>query len=188
MDQLFNLPNILTGIRLACIPVLVGLFYLPVEHHQQLAALTFVIASATDVIDGYLARRRSQITNLGKLLDPVADKLLIMAALLLLVESGKLWAWVAILIIGREIAVTGLRAMASARGTVMAAEGMGKFKMIFQVIGITFLFLADPANHGPLWIAGAGTLAIAVVLALISGGQYAVRASHLLLSPHKSGP
>lgn len=187
MDQLLNLPNLLTGIRLACIPVLVGLFYVPVSHHQKLAAITFLIASATDFIDGYIARRRSQITNLGKLLDPVADKLLVMAALLLLVESGKLWAWVAILMIGREIAVTGLRAMASTRGTVMQAEGLGKLKMIFQVIGITLLFLADPAVHGAVWTAGAVALALAVVLALVSGGQYAVRAGHLLLSPHKSG-
>ncbi|HUJ78731.1 MAG TPA: CDP-diacylglycerol--glycerol-3-phosphate 3-phosphatidyltransferase [Nitrospiria bacterium] len=188
MDQLLNLPNLLTGIRLACIPVLVGLFYVPIEHHQRLAALTFLIASATDFIDGYLARRRSQITNLGKLLDPVADKLLVMAALLLLVEAGKLWAWVAILIIGREIAVTGLRAMASTRGVVMAAEGMGKFKMLFQVIGITFLFLTDSSGHNTLWMIGCTSLAAAVLLALISGGQYAIRAGHLLLSPHKSGP
>jgi CDP-diacylglycerol--glycerol-3-phosphate 3-phosphatidyltransferase len=187
MNQLFNLPNVLTTIRLACIPVLVGLFYAPVEHHQQLAALIFLIASATDLLDGYIARRREQITALGKLLDPVADKLLVMAALLLLVESGKLWAWVAILIIGREIAVTGLRAMASTRGTVMAAEGMGKFKMFFQVIGIIFLFLADPVARGPLWITGSSALALAVILALISGGQYAIRAGHLLISPHNSG-
>jgi CDP-diacylglycerol---glycerol-3-phosphate 3-phosphatidyltransferase len=188
MDQLLNLPNLLTGIRLACIPVLVGLFYVPIEYHQWLAALTFLIASATDLLDGYVARRREQITNLGKLLDPVADKLLVMAALLLLVEAGKLWAWVAILIIGREIAVTGLRAMASARGTVMAAEGLGKFKMLFQVIGITFLFLSDPHVHGSLWMIGTVALALAVLLALISGGQYAIRAGHLLASPHKSRP
>jgi CDP-diacylglycerol--glycerol-3-phosphate 3-phosphatidyltransferase len=187
MNQLFNLPNLLTSVRLACIPVLVGLFYLPVSNHQKLAAVTFLIAAATDFIDGYIARRRAQITNLGKLLDPVADKLLVMAALLLLVESGKLWAWVAILMIGREIAVTGLRAMASAKGTVMQAEGVGKLKMIFQVIGITLLFLANPAVHDALWMMGAGALALAVLLALISGGQYAMRAGHLLISPHNSG-
>jgi len=186
MDQLYNLPNLLTSIRLACIPVLVGLFYVPVSHHQKLAAITFLIAAATDLVDGYVARRRAQITTLGKLLDPVADKLLVMAALLLLVESGKLWAWVAILMIGREIAVTGLRAMASSRGMVMQAEGMGKFKMLFQVIGITILFLNDQAVHGPLWMVGVSALAIAVLLALISGGQYTIRAGHLLLSPHKS--
>jgi len=187
MNQLLNLPNLLTSVRLACIPILVGLFYVPVVHHQKLAAITFLIASATDFIDGYIARRRSQITNLGKLLDPVADKLLVMAALLLLVEAGKLWAWVAILMIGREIAVTGLRAMASTRGTVMQAEGMGKLKMIFQVIGITILFLADPTVHDDLWMTGVAALALAVLLALVSGGQYAMRAGHLLLSPHKSG-
>lgn len=188
MDQLLNLPNLLTGIRLACIPVLVSLFYVPVSHHQKLAAITFLIAASTDFIDGYIARRRSQITNLGKLLDPVADKLLVMAALLLLVEAGKLWAWVAILMIGREIAVTGLRAMASSRGLVMQAENMGKFKMVFQVIGISILFIANSEQHHVLWLIGAGALAMAIILALISGGQYAMRAGHLLMSPHKSGP
>ncbi|MEW6325359.1 MAG: CDP-diacylglycerol--glycerol-3-phosphate 3-phosphatidyltransferase [Nitrospirota bacterium] len=174
-----NLPNLLTFLRLGCIPILILIYYLPLVMRFQLAAVVFVVAAATDFVDGYIARRREQITNLGKLLDPVADKLLISTGLLLLVEAGRLWAWLAILIIGREIAVTGLRAVASSKGIVMQAEGMGKLKMAFQVVGVTLLFLADPAGQRWLWQLGLVVIAIAAILALISGWRYALRAGRL---------
>jgi len=174
-----NLPNLLTLFRLGCIPVLILIFYLPTSARFHLAAAIFAVAAVTDFIDGYIARRREQITNLGKLLDPVADKLLVAAGLILLVEAGRLWGWLAILLIGREIAVTGLRAIASSKGTVMQAEGMGKLKMIFQVIGITLLFVADPALQPRLWQLGLGVLLLAMVFALISGGRYARQVGQL---------
>jgi CDP-diacylglycerol---glycerol-3-phosphate 3-phosphatidyltransferase len=178
-----NPPNLLTLLRLACIPVLVGIFYLPSLYRFHLSALVFLLASTTDLLDGYLARRNAQITTLGKLLDPVADKLLITAALLLLVEAGRLWAWVALLVIGREIAVTGLRAVASSSGAILPAEGIGKFKMFFQVISITILFLADPVAEPFFWLLGVVSLGTAVILGLVSGGQYALRVGHLFGLP-----
>ena len=176
---MMNLPNALTLSRLIFIPILVFVFYLPIPYRFELLAVIFLAASATDFIDGYVARRQAQITKLGKLLDPVVDKILISAALLLLVEAGKLWAWVAILIIGREIAVTGLRAVASSSGIVIQAEGMGKLKMIFQVAGISLLFLVDASTHYAIWVAGVVVLGISVLLALLSGGQYALKVGHL---------
>jgi CDP-diacylglycerol--glycerol-3-phosphate 3-phosphatidyltransferase len=178
-----NLPNILTLVRLGFIPILVAVFYLPGDARLYLTALIFLMAAATDLIDGYIARRRAQITNLGKLLDPVADKLLVMTALILLVESGKLWAWVAILMIGREIAVTGLRAMASSTGIVLQADGMGKLKMFFQVIGITVLFVSGPSEHHALWVIGSVMLAAAVMLAVVSGGQYTLKVGQMFSLP-----
>lgn len=178
-----NLPNLLTLLRLLFIPVLIVVFYVPTIYRFHIVAAIFLIASATDLLDGYIARRKEQITTLGKLLDPVADKILITAALFLLVDAGKLWAWLAILIVGREIAVTGLRAVASSSGTVLPAESIGKFKMFFQVIGITILFLADPVADRMAWLVGIGSLGAAVILALVSGGQYAIRVGHLFGLP-----
>lgn len=175
-----NLPNFLTTLRLLSIPFLVMLFYLPIPYQFELVGAIFLLASATDLIDGYIARRREQITDLGKLLDPVADKLLVIAALVLLVEADRLWAWLAILIVGREIAVTALRAIASSSGRVMQAEGMGKLKMTFQVVGITMLFVFDPAAQPWAWQAGTAALGVAAVLALVSAGRYARQVGQLL--------
>jgi CDP-diacylglycerol--glycerol-3-phosphate 3-phosphatidyltransferase len=174
-----NLANLLTLLRLAALPFLVAVFYLGGAYRFELTAALFLLAAATDLVDGYVARRREQVTNLGKLLDPVADKLLITTAVLLLVEAGRLWAWLAILLIGRELAVTGLRAVASSQGKVMQAEGMGKLKMIFQVIGLAALFLGDPAAHPWIWEAGVIIVGAAVILALVSGGRYAWQVGRL---------
>jgi CDP-diacylglycerol--glycerol-3-phosphate 3-phosphatidyltransferase len=174
-----NLPNLLTLFRLGCIPLLVLAFYLPTSARFHLSAAIFAVAAVTDVVDGYIARRREQITNLGKLLDPVADKLLVATGLILLVEAARLWGWLAALIIGREIAVTGLRAIASSKGTVIPSEGMGKLKMIFQVVGITILFVADPALQPWLWGTGLGVLLLAMLFALLSGGRYAWQVGQL---------
>ena len=175
-----NLPNLLTALRLGCIPVILAVFYFAGSTRLHIVAAIFALASATDFIDGYVARRREQVTNLGKLLDPVADKLLVTTGLVLLTEVGRVWSWIAILIIGREIAVTGLRAMASANGLVLPAEGMGKLKMIFQVIGVTILFVADRADWFWLWVVGLSILLLSLLFALLSGGRYLQQLRHLL--------
>ena len=161
-----NLPNSLTIARIFLVPVLVSVLLtkfegrlvlgLPVE---LVAAAIFGIASLTDWLDGYLARRRKQVTALGQMLDPLADKLLISATLVSLVQLGLVPAWMVAVIIGREIAVTGLRNLAYSRGLAMPASGLGKLKMASQVTAILLLILGwerMPAlivlGHVALWV------------------------------------
>ncbi|MEK7294543.1 MAG: CDP-diacylglycerol--glycerol-3-phosphate 3-phosphatidyltransferase, partial [Nitrospirota bacterium] len=125
-----NLPNFLTVVRILLIPVFVILFSDPTPDRSLAAAVVFVVAAVTDLLDGYLARRHSQITRLGRLLDPVADKLLVLSGLILLVQFDRVAAIVAILIIAREVAVTGVRAISAAQGIVIEAETTGKYKMV----------------------------------------------------------
>ena len=145
-----NLPNALTLLRIFFVPVLVaalvqesfslqwGTLVIP---HEILALLFFLAAAGTDLLDGYLARRWKQITTVGTLLDPIADKLLISAALISLVQVRRIPAWMAILIIGREFAVSGLRSIAAAEGYTIRASDLGKSKMVAQVVGISLVML-----------------------------------------------
>jgi CDP-diacylglycerol---glycerol-3-phosphate 3-phosphatidyltransferase len=141
-----NLPNVLTVLRILLVPVLVVALLDETTHGDVLAAITFAVASLTDLVDGWLARSRGSITSFGKLMDPIADKLLVIAALVSLVSLDRLAAWVAMVIIARELAVTVARAQAPA---VIAAAGWGKAKTVVQVAAIFFLILFDPA---PLWV------------------------------------
>jgi CDP-diacylglycerol--glycerol-3-phosphate 3-phosphatidyltransferase len=173
-DRNVNLPNLLTVSRILLIPVFVVLFITPTAGRSVAAAVVFVIAAVTDIVDGYLARRRSEITKLGKLLDPIADKLLVLSGLILLVQFDRIPALIAIVIIAREVAVTGVRAIAAAEGIVLAAETIGKWKMALQVIAIVLLILEGSLDslRWPLHVLGVGLLYLALVLALVSGGQY----------------
>lgn len=169
-----NLPNFLTVIRILLIPVFVVLFSDPTPERSLAAAIVFVVAAVTDLLDGYLARRRSQITRLGRLLDPIADKLLVLSGLILLVQFDRVAAIVAILIIAREVAVTGVRAIAATQGMIIEAETTGKYKMVVQVVAIVFLLLEDgvlPASWHPHEI-GTVLLYTALALALYSGNKY----------------
>jgi len=169
-----NLPNFLTVIRILLIPVFVVLFSDPTPDRSLAAAIVFVVAAVTDLLDGYLARRHSQITRLGRLLDPIADKLLVLSGLILLVQFDRVAAIVAILIIAREVAVTGVRAIAAAQGIIIEAETTGKYKMVVQVAAIVFLVLEDgvlPVSWHPHEI-GTGLLYAALALALYSGNRY----------------
>jgi CDP-diacylglycerol--glycerol-3-phosphate 3-phosphatidyltransferase len=173
-----NLPNALTLARIVLVPLLVVVLLTKFEGHMVLgipksyvAAGIFGIASLTDWLDGYLARRRQQITLLGQLLDPVADKLLISAALVSLVQLGVAPAWMAAIIIGRELAVTGLRGVAQTRGLLIPSSPLGKIKMGAEVVAILLLIL------GQEWGAGAvrlGQIALWLVLgvALWSAVEY----------------
>ena len=143
-----NLPNALTVARIVLVPVLVSVLLTKFEGRlvmgipvELVAAAIFGIASLTDWLDGYLARRRKQITTLGQILDPLADKLLISATLISLVQLNLVQSWMVAVIIGREIAVTGLRNLAYSRGLTMPASGLGKFKMASQVTAILLLIL-----------------------------------------------
>lgn len=169
-----NLPNLITLGRILLIPVFVILFITPTEDRSLSAAVVFIIAAASDLLDGYLARRTGQVTKLGKLLDPIADKLLVLSALILLVNVDRVSALVAILVIAREVAVTGVRAIAAGEGMIIAAETTGKYKMALQVAAITMLILEGTslAALGNLHLAGLATLYLSLVLGYISGGRY----------------
>ena len=169
-----NLPNLLTLTRILLIPVFVVLFVTPDPDRSLMAAIVFVVAAVTDMLDGYLARRSGQVTKLGKLLDPIADKLLVLSALILLVNVDRVSALVAILIIARELGVTGIRAIAAGEGMIIAAETTGKYKMALQVVAIVLLILEGTslAALGNLHLAGIVTLYLSLVLGYISGGQY----------------
>ena len=163
-----NLPNGLTLIRIFLVPVVVAV--LLTRYDMRIAALIFLVASVTDLLDGYFARKRRQVTTLGVLLDPLADKLLILGAFLPLVQLQIAQAWMVVIIIGREFAVMGLRSIASAQGFTIQASELGKIKMVAQVTAITLLMLGKVY---PLF-QGAGQIALyAVVLfALLSAVDY----------------
>jgi CDP-diacylglycerol--glycerol-3-phosphate 3-phosphatidyltransferase len=162
-----NLPNLLTVLRIMLVPVLVVALLGNTPGGDVLAAIVFALASATDFVDGYLARSRNSITTFGKLMDPLADKLLIVAALISLVSLHRLAAWVAMVIITRELAVTVLRLGASQAGIVLAASFFGKAKTCLQIAAI----LAIIAVHGsPPWVMA--LLYATVAVTVLSGLDY----------------
>lgn len=162
-----NLPNVLTVLRIMLVPVLVVALLGNTQEGDVLAAIVFALASLTDFVDGYLARSRQTITTFGKLMDPLADKLLIVAALIALVSLNRLEAWVAMVIITRELAVTVLRLGATQAGVVMEASMFGKLKTCMQIA----LILALIAVHGqPLWLSL--LLYATVLVTVLSGLDY----------------
>jgi len=136
-----NLPNYLTLARILMVPILVVVLMTKVTRYEIIGILVFWVASLTDLLDGYLARKLGQVTTLGKLLDPLADKLLIMGALISLVELDLAPAWMVFIILAREMAITGLRAIASEEGITIAAERLGKWKLGAQIASISCLIL-----------------------------------------------
>src|SRR2546427_11650914 len=140
-----NVPNVLTLLRILAVPVIVVALLGETPNGDALAAGVFALAAFTDGLDGYIARRRRDVTTFGKLMDPLADKLLIVAALVSLVSLGRLAAWVAMVIIARELAVTGLRAVALEQGVVIAASWLGKLKTALQVAAVFALIIWNPA-------------------------------------------
>ena len=183
-----NLPNSLTIARIFLVPILVSVLLtkfegrlilgLPVE---LVGAAIFGIASLTDWLDGYLARRRGQITWVGQLLDPIADKLLISATLVSLVQLDLAPAWMVTVIIGREFAVTGLRSIAYARGLTMPASPLGKLKMVSQVVAILLLILGWE-RLPMLLLAGQAALWVVMATALVSAADYYRRFNHAMIS------
>ena len=148
--EAFNLPNAITAIRIAMIPVFLWFTYYESRVDSFIAAITYAATGATDFLDGWVARRTGKITVIGKFLDPTADKLIVMAALVMLVHLGRVAAWVVIVIMAREFIVTGLRTIAMSEGIVIAAGMEGKQKAAFQVAAITFLLLhySYPVDFG----------------------------------------
>ncbi|MBI4011025.1 MAG: CDP-diacylglycerol--glycerol-3-phosphate 3-phosphatidyltransferase [Candidatus Rokubacteria bacterium] len=173
-----NLPTYLTLGRI-CLAPLVVVFVISTEWiHSLVAAIIFAAAALTDWLDGHLARRRRQVTTLGTLLDPVADKLLVAAALISLVQVDRVEAWIAVLIIGRELAVTGLRGVSAGQGVVIAASDLAKYKTAFQYLAITLLILeknVPVALEAEYVYISRGMLWAALTLTVVSGIDYFVR-------------
>lgn len=187
-----NLANKITVARIFLVPLIMFFLlvkvkfpHIEIEHfsityNQIIAALIFIVAASTDSLDGYIARKRKLVTNLGKLLDPLADKLLVTAVLVSLVDMGKLDAWIAIVIISREFAVTGLRQIALLEGEVMAASKLGKWKTGTQITAIIALLI----NNFPFTFVNFrfDLLAswVAAIITIYSGIDYFVKNKHLI--------
>jgi len=165
-----NLPTLLTLSRIVLIPVFIFTVYL----HPVFGAIIFAIASLTDFLDGYFARRSGDITKFGIILDPIADKFLVISALIVLVDMERLAAWIAITIVVREFLVTGLRAVALSKDIIIAAEIGGKIKTTLQVIAIICLILKNSLFGIDLYDIGIVLIWASLVLSIISGVQYTI--------------
>ncbi|MEO6325747.1 MAG: CDP-diacylglycerol--glycerol-3-phosphate 3-phosphatidyltransferase [Thermoanaerobaculia bacterium] len=168
-----NVPNALTLLRIFLVPLLVVVLLTRMPAKEYVALVLFLLAALTDWLDGYWARKYKKVTTLGILLDPIADKLLVSAALISLVDLQEADAWAVCIIIGREFAVSGLRSIASSRGITIAASALGKWKMGAQVVGISLMILGARLDDIGLWRrTGRAALYVMTVMALISGVDY----------------
>jgi CDP-diacylglycerol--glycerol-3-phosphate 3-phosphatidyltransferase len=163
-----NWPNTITLVRIFLVPILLVFLISPHGWYPIFAAVIFLIAAFTDWLDGHLARATNQITRLGQLLDPIADKLLVTAVLVSLVGRQQVPAWVVAIILCRELAITGLRALAADQHMIIAAEVSAKYKMVFLILGSLLLILNQPSLHFPGMIA----LYIGMILGVVSGVDY----------------
>ncbi|MBX5480231.1 MAG: CDP-diacylglycerol--glycerol-3-phosphate 3-phosphatidyltransferase [Myxococcaceae bacterium] len=180
VEQFWNVPNLLTLLRILAIPLFVWFTYDADPWYSVWAAAIFALASITDVIDGYLARKWNQMTVVGKLLDPLADKLIVTAAFVMMVRLGRIAAWVVIVLLAREFIITGLRSIAASEGIIISAGQEGKWKTSFQLTGI--IALCIHYTH-PLWLVfwtfdvdynlvGKTLIYVATALSVWSAGVY----------------
>ena len=180
-----NLANKLTILRIFLVPVFMIILLMDITNRDLIATGVFTIAALTDMLDGHIARSRNQITTFGKFMDPLADKLLVSAALIMLVEMNRLSAWIVIIIIAREFAITGLRILAASEGITIAASWWGKFKTISQIVAIIVLLL----NNYPfsLWNIPLDqiSVALALIFTVISGADYLIKNKQVFIAGEK---
>jgi len=169
-----NLPNSITLFRILLVPIFTLIVLASPSEVNYTAAFVFLIAALTDGLDGYLARTRKEITNFGKLIDPIADKLLVTAALLILVQFGAISTWIALIIIGREFSVSGLRMLAAAEGKVIPASLWGKVKTVSQITAVMAFLLGF--SFAPF------LMRLSVVITILSGVDYFLKGQDLLKS------
>ncbi len=168
-----NVPNALTLLRIFLVPFLVVILLTRMPAKEYLALGVFLMAALTDALDGWYARKYKKVTTLGTLLDPIADKLLVSAALISLVDLQEADAWAVCIIIGREFAVSGLRAIGAAHGIVIPASKLGKWKMATQIVGISLMILGARLDDIGLWRrTGRAALYVMTAVALVSGFDY----------------
>lgn len=188
-SKLLNVPNILSLIRVFLAPLVLLLLSLEINSKVSflgfikdgaptwgdlLAGAVFIIAAVTDSLDGYIARKHRLVTTLGKFIDPLADKVLVIAAMIALVELHRIPAWIVLVIITREFVVTGLRLVAAAEGIVIAASKLGKLKTVFQIVALSLLILKIPGGMVLMWFA--------MFLTVWSGMEYLIGGSKLLMA------
>jgi CDP-diacylglycerol--glycerol-3-phosphate 3-phosphatidyltransferase len=174
-----NLPNKLTMLRVILIPVfLLVLFLVPAPMNRYIAVVIFIVASLTDFLDGYLARKLNLVSNFGKFMDPLADKLLVMAALVSMVQLGDLASWVVIIILAREFAITGFRTLAMEANIVMAASWWGKVKTTVQMLMIIVVLLDLPFTG--ISIVEKLLIGLAVFFTILSGADYIIKNKQVL--------
>ena len=178
-----NVPNLLTVFRILLVPVLVAALLSETPNGDAFAAAVFALASFTDALDGWIARRNKQESTFGKLMDPLADKLLVTAALVALVSLDRVQAWVAMVIIAREFAVTGLRQIAMEKGHVIPASIWGKAKTVVQVAMVMCLIAVE---GDPAWLDGLVYVTVAVTV--LSGADYFFGLRRLLATPARQAP
>ena len=180
MPKALNVPNILSLSRVFLVPVIMVFFTLRSQFSYAghwnvgdlLAGMFFILASITDAFDGYIARKKKLVTTLGKFIDPLADKIMVVAVLISLVEMGRVPSWMVVVIIAREFIVSGLRMVAATEGVVIAASKWGKIKTVSQMIGIIFLIFSIPGGIPIMWIA--------TILTIWSGCDYLLKGAALL--------
>ena len=177
-----NLPNKLTLLRILLIPVFIIMMMLNIDNHYLIACLIFIVASITDALDGHIARKNNLITDFGKFMDPLADKLLVISALICMIEANLVAGWMVIIIVARELTVSILRAIAAADGKVIAASGGGKIKTITQMLAIILLLLGANFGNGILLQLGFIFIIIATFLTLYSGIDYLYKNKELFMN------
>ena len=171
-EQIMTLPNGVTIIRILVIPIILLLILHSGKEYQLLTGLLFLLVASTDMIDGYLARRYDLSTTLGKFLDPLADRLLIVTSMIALIPARGIPVGMVVVIVGREIAVTGLRGIAASRGIVISASNFGKYKTVFEVAAVACFIVGRGVSRVDLHAVGLALFWIALILAVVSGIVY----------------
>jgi len=169
-----NLPNILTLVRIALVPIFIMFFYINIEYNLFYALIVFLVASFTDLADGIIARRTNCVTDFGKLMDPMADKLLVASGVIMLVSIAKIHPVIGLILIAREFIISSFRLLAVSNGKVIAAGTMGKYKTVFQFMGISILLVSD---YLPSYVGAIGDIVIYIsaILAIWSCVEYVVK-------------
>jgi CDP-diacylglycerol--glycerol-3-phosphate 3-phosphatidyltransferase len=173
--KVFNLPNTITLLRIGVIPALFFLLQSPGPGGSLIIAGLFVLAALTDVLDGYIARRYQLVTTMGKFLDPIADKLIVNTAMILMIPIGRIPAWIVAIIIIRDFTVDGVRSVASSEGIVMQASRLGKQKTVSQIFAVTALMIHYPFLGLDAHVVGMAILFVALFLTLYSGFDYLMK-------------
>ena len=173
--ETFNLPNTITLLRISVVPFLFILLFNPGEFWSLLLAVLFAVVSITDFLDGYIARRYNLITTMGKFLDPLADKLIINTAMILMIPIGRIPAWIVAITIIRDLIVDGIRSIASSEGIYIEASRLAKQKTVAQILAVTALMIHYPILGADMHVIGMAILYIAFVLTIYSGADYFIK-------------
>lgn len=176
--EIINLPNAITLLRIGVIPVLFFLLMSPGESWSFIIALIFICAALTDLLDGYVARRYQIVTTMGKFLDPVADKIIVNTAMILMIPIGRIPAWIVAIIIIRDFVVDGMRSIASSEGVIIDASGLGKQKTLCQIFALSALIIHYPIFGADAHAIGIAVLYVALLLTLYSGADYSLKFYH----------